>query len=153
MILWFRELSVMSLFAGKYLCPRRAHHPDLGWMETGALGSTTAFIHLNFNSALNLQVPVVPCITWGEFTVFLNCSYFFTSYKHKSLQAFLYLRQYFPTPSDKTDFITPMHTQEFTEAQGIRMDVQPPCKHFNNTQQLRRTGQNVSYLNEDAGLS
>lgn len=39
-------------------------------MEAGALGSTTAFIHLNFNSALNLRVLVVPCITWGESTIF-----------------------------------------------------------------------------------
>lgn len=102
-------MSVVSLFAGKHLCPCRAHHTNLGLIEAGALGSTTAFTHLNFNSALNL-VLLVPCITWGESTIFLNCSYFFTSYTYKSLQAFLYflyLRQYFPAPSDKIDFYHP----------------------------------------------
>lgn len=120
-------MSVMSLFAGKHLCPCRAHHPDLGLREEGALGSTTAFIHLNFNSALNLQVPVVPCITWGESTVFLNCSYFFTSYIHKSLQAFLYLRQYFPAPGQ---ILSPPCTSRYSQQ---HMESGWMCSHLGNT--------------------
>lgn len=41
-------------------------------------------------------------------------------------------------PSDRADFITPIHIWVFPEAHGMGMDVQLPWKHFNVTEQFRR---------------